>query len=238
MKWGATLRGAKLDLEHWVDLLKPNPNSDAFVEHVEQDGQTLFILTSRSFEGCDNEDEVAEAAKPLIGRINALAYMERNCQPVDLLAVAERDPSGRVIRQLVYAAFHAKGRSSAFSAGVAVRNGVEVKHPRKPSFVQSALAITVEDLVKALDRFAQAHDWLELYKTFEVIKKVCGGKGKIATMCGFDPAIVNNCSSNINLNRHHETKHDLPSEIWSFSETKTVVGRLLRALLVRQLSQQ
>lgn len=224
MNWGITLRGRKSDLDHWRDMLR-SP-FEPFVELVEQDGGQFYVLSSDKFQYCANEDEVMEASIPLLRKLNALAEIERNCGPVDVLTVAKRDASGRIVRQIAAAVGRAQGRSFVF--GVAAPGGIKVSPPQ-PSFAQVALANASDELSEALEHFSRASNWYDLYKTFEAIENICGDRSTIPARCKVAKGDVTTCARNINFHRHH--RPDPIETVWSLNRTKHFVGRLLVELL-------
>jgi hypothetical protein len=229
MQWGIKLKGHEFDLFDWRDML--SPPFDPHVEVIKRGEEEMFVLFSDAFETCSDAMEVRTVSIPMLRRLNALMSLQGNGDPLQEDGVIQRTAERTVLQHHVLIVDSLRLRSRLGKASLTVHNasGEIIQQTPQPSFAQTALRIASEEMNEALEHFSRADNWHDLYKAFEAVENVCGGRASIRAQCGVTESDVTTCARNINFHRHH--RPESLGKVWTFDEARSFVGSLIAELL-------
>lgn len=225
-QWGGVLIGHLFDLQDWTEeLVAPH---DPWVEKWEIGGTPRVLLRSVGFAQIEDGMVVFETAKLLTKRLNGAFATLRRGQPLAVEGVAERRPDGSIGQHTIFAVGSAQVRARAGSLSAL---------PVGPTEVQQWLQLAqennlVEDL---LIHQSEPANWYDLWKSYEVIRKLCGGQHELTKRPWSPPkAKLENFGHTANSYRHslaHSSREALPQNPMPIDEAKELIRTMADKLL-------
>ena len=228
MKWEIQLSGDAQDLKDLVNSLRGDD-----LRIFERDGQ--YLLESSRFDDLSTSEAVRSLASDVLAVLSGAVRLSLGGRtPLTVANVAMVGPDGR--RQvfiLVSDTFYLRATAEVVIMG---DNGaVEVHRPADevPDWVRLALAD--HKVAKAMRLFgSREHDWVSLYRLYEVIEEDVGGINSIARHGWATRSSIrrfkhtaNSPSATGDVSRHGREPADPPRDLMALSEARALVEVLL-----------
>lgn len=229
MTWMVRITGHRHDLMDWREALKlPFDPSIEVVELPEGDNRVeeAYLVNWSQFQQCADANEVREISVPLIRQLNGLMAALSQTRPVEFNEVVHRQTDGKLLRHRFIVAETVTFRMRGGAATLTV-TGQEVAPPQ-PSQAQRAFQRAPDNVTAAIEHFARADNWHDLYKSFEALENHVGSRTKIRAL-GVSKADIDNFAMSAQLARHHESPP--PNRVISLAEGQQFVASLIRACL-------
>jgi hypothetical protein len=211
------LEATERDRATWLELFEPP--FDPFVEFVEQEGRSFFLLKADSLSELTTSRQVYDAAKLLIRQMNSIV--------VGMIGKSEVRVGGTCVRRngrLVGDA-HIELETVHFQVGfgsptiqVFDSSGKLIERPPEPTTAQKRIKIALahEAISNALLYCGPDPDWFDLYKAFECLRD--------AELLGDDP--TKNFTQTANaMFRHRIGKYEKPENPMPLRDASRLVRR-------------
>lgn len=156
------MTGDEFDLEDLPSFLTGNGL------RVIKDGDTYFLEAAR-LESLNTHVAVHDEARILVPIINGIGRARSNSyEPINLgTTICEQTPTGTKGHAVVTAgSIRSRGKVGA----VVIKGGAPTVAPPSPEAKWSAAALTDPDVSDALTLWGHSHDWVILYKVYEIIR--------------------------------------------------------------------
>jgi hypothetical protein len=166
--WTVRLEGHPFDLSMWEQLFHQREEAHVTSE-TGPDGQPEYHLRSSQFSGIKDTQEVQAIAVGLVSKMSGAVKILDPGEPVRLGPFVSWHADGK--RGTVVHLASGQMRIKAFTSAVAI--GSVSPTPPRPSEadVWMTLADADDDVADALRHFARSDDWLDFYKTLEVLER-------------------------------------------------------------------
>jgi hypothetical protein len=226
--WEAVIDGHDFDLLDWKQTLLSG--FDPWVEIHPIAEKKRYILMSEEFTGAKDVGEVREKALILIAKLNGVFLTNPGMQPVTFSGVAEFFPDGTIGLSSFAMMVGAMGRSRV--SAVATTGNAQ---PPSASYAQKWMKLAAQnDLVAdTLIHQSKGANWYDLYKTFEGVRSLCGGK--LEKKSWAPPNIeINRFTHTANNYRHgltHPSNAKPPSNPMSLNEASQMIARMVSSIL-------
>lgn len=201
------------------------PPHEPWVERWLVGGAERAVLRSSHFDQLNNSVAIWEAAKLLAIRINGAFATHARSEPVAVEAVVERRSDGSIGLHAIVAAGSIRARS---------RVSFSSSSPSGPTAVQQWLELAdINELVEDLLRHQSAQpNWYDLYKAFEVVRKLCGGQRALEQRpwCPLELSEFTHAANFFRHSRAHSSHEKRPT--MTVDRAEQIVRALAAAVLV------
>ncbi|MEM8798019.1 MAG: hypothetical protein AAGE61_20810 [Pseudomonadota bacterium] len=225
-RWGIVLNASEEDEKKWrINLRSP---FDPFVEEVEDETGTYFVVKSSSFHEMTDPSEVYKAAQKLFRGLNAEMLQHNQTNYIWPGSVVEflGNQKPRKIHIGVGHSVASPQVSRAEGVGIDVDGNVKWQTPG-PSQAQlwAQAAYLNSDIESAMAYIAGNPDWTDLFKAYEALEKF--PKGNISKK---QIQLFTHTANTIG--RHHNKGRKTPPEKpMSVSEGRRLILRLITAAI-------
>lgn len=237
MKWLVLLDVKKSDFDNLSNLLR---SSDEFSLITEN---SKYYLTSSRWESLTETSDVYWEATKLLEDIRAVAMIHFDFPLLKPDIICEVDEEGKRHRQFALSATISVD-SSSFS--IQLKGGQDII--RKLEFESWRKLAEEDEIVKNVFRQFRdfEHNWINLYKVYEIVKKDAGKKNKIDRIeqwitnkkISQFTHTANSQSASGDDARHGVDHNDPPKEPMSLSEAVALIRNLLKQWLQWKCEQQ
>ena len=171
--WAVILDGELADLDDWQLVLKP-----PFDPWIETDINQRRVLRSGSFSVLTTSIEVRERALLVLETLGGAVKAETGASPVTFAGLDEVEADGTT-RHHLFANDLVVGRPHF--GRPELTGGVPVAPTRSPVQHWYEISTRCRVLADMLRHHGQQANWYNLYKTFEGVRRLSGGKNKLVT---------------------------------------------------------
>ena len=222
------------DIDDWKYFLqKP---FDPWLEERTQNSEHLLLLRTSSFDGLVTASEVHERALPILERLNGAFRLSRGFGYGTLRASGAVQIKGDAALARYYflqpqdIAVRVKMSRPSIVVTDAAGNVIPPAPP-SPSEVQVWTKVADGDdvIAELLIHFARCDNWFDLYKTYELLKKRCGGQKLLFGKPWAPEAQVRTMRETANFYRH--ATYPRPKNPMSFDEARAFLQSMVRSLL-------